>query len=33
MFLATDNEGRTVFHVAAQWSEPEIFHGILIMAK
>jgi len=29
MLLATDNEGRTVFHLAAELSKPEKFQGIL----
>ena len=33
ILLATDNEGRTVFHVAADWSEPEEFQEILNLAN
>jgi hypothetical protein len=33
LFLATDNEGRMVFHVAAVFSNIEVFQLILNMAK
>jgi hypothetical protein len=33
MLLATDNEGRTVFHVAAENWKVEVFHGIWNLAK
>ena len=32
MLIATDNEGRTVFQVASDSCEPEIFQGILDLA-
>jgi endo-1,4-beta-D-glucanase Y len=28
LLLATDNKGRTVFHMAATCDEPELFQGI-----
>jgi hypothetical protein len=31
--LATDNEGRLVFHVAARLRELEVFQGIFNLAK
>jgi hypothetical protein len=31
--LAKDNEGRKVFHMAAELCETELFHGIFIWAK
>jgi hypothetical protein len=33
LFLATDNEGRTVFHDVAQFGELEVFQGIFNLAK
>jgi hypothetical protein len=33
MLLATDNEGKTVLHVAANLSKPGKFQGILNLAK
>ena len=33
MFVATDNEGRTVFHVAAGYYKIEMFQEILNCAK
>jgi len=33
MLLATDNKGRTVFHMAGRWYEPEKFQGILNLVK
>ena len=33
MLLATDNKGRTVFHVAADFCELDVFPGILNWAK
>jgi nucleoside phosphorylase len=33
MLLATDSEGRTVFHVAANLSKPGKFQGILNLPK
>ena len=33
LLLATVNEGKTVFHVAAEFSEVELFQGIMIVAK
>jgi hypothetical protein len=33
MFLATDNEGMTVFHVAAVWSKQEVLKEIFNLAK
>jgi hypothetical protein len=33
LLLATDNYGRTVFHVAAQFCQLDVFHGILNWAK
>ena len=33
LLLTTDNEGRTVFHVAASFSKVEIFQEILKSAK
>jgi aminoglycoside N3'-acetyltransferase len=33
LLLATDNEGRTVFHLAADFYKLEVFQGILDWAK
>jgi hypothetical protein len=33
MLLATDNEGRTVFHVAAYFYKIHVFQGILTLAN
>ena len=33
MLLATDSEGRTVFQLAAAFSELQVFQGILNLAK
>jgi hypothetical protein len=33
LFLATDNEGRTVFHEAPQLRKLEVFQGIFNLAK
>jgi Ca2+-binding EF-hand superfamily protein len=33
LLSATDNDGRTVFHVAAEFSEVELFQRILNFAK
>ena len=33
LLLATDNKGRTVFHVAAELPEPKEFQGIMNLVK